>query len=61
MKFELDAVFVEHGCAGYPLATRILGALARDVPVTHVADDRARRPGPYPARAIRSAQANGGW
>ena len=45
MKFDLDAVFVEHGCAGYPLATRILRALPRDVPVTHVADAReAARP-----------------
>jgi spore photoproduct lyase len=40
MKFELDAVFVEHGCADSVLATRILRALPRDVPVTHVADAR---------------------
>jgi spore photoproduct lyase len=49
MKFDLDAVFVEHGCAGSALATRILGALARDVPVTHVADNDTReatRPAP---------------
>src|SRR3984957_3038372 len=40
MKFELDAVYVEHGCADSTLATRILDALPRDVPVTHVADAR---------------------
>jgi spore photoproduct lyase len=45
MKFDLDAVFVEHGCASSALATRILSALPRDVPVTHVADTReATRP-----------------
>jgi spore photoproduct lyase len=44
-KFELDAVYVEHGCADSTLATRILDALPRDVPVTHVADSReATRP-----------------
>src|SRR5260370_38645005 len=40
MKFDLDAVFVEHGCADSELATRVLRALPRDVPVTHVADAR---------------------
>jgi len=40
MKFDLDAVFVEHGCAGSALAMRILRAIPRDVPVTHVADAR---------------------
>src|ERR1700722_6530296 len=45
MKFELDAVYVEHGCADSTLATRILDALPRDVPVTHIADVReASRP-----------------
>ncbi len=45
MKFDLDAVFVEHGCASSALATRILRALPRDVPVTHVGDVReAARP-----------------
>ena len=45
MKFDLDAVFVEHGCADSALATRILRSLPRDVPVTHVADAReATRP-----------------
>ena len=45
MKFELDAVFVEHGCEGSALATRVLGALPREVPVTIVADAReAARP-----------------
>ena len=45
MKFELDAVFVEHGCEGSALATRVLGALPREVPVTMVADAReAARP-----------------
>src|ERR1700722_14058389 len=45
MKFELDAVYVEHGCADSTLATRILDALPRDVPVTHIADSReAARP-----------------
>ncbi len=42
MKFELDAVFVEHGCAGSALLTRVLRALPRDVPVTHVADNETR-------------------
>src|ERR1700722_16403926 len=45
MKFELDAVYVEHGCADSTLATRILDALPRDVPVTHIPDSReAARP-----------------
>ena len=45
MKFDLDAVFVEHGCEGSALATRVLGALPREVPVTIVADAReATRP-----------------
>jgi spore photoproduct lyase len=44
-KFDFDAVFVEHGCADSSLATRVLRALPRDVPVTHVADAReAARP-----------------
>ena len=38
-------MFVEHGCADSALAMRILDALPRDVPVTHVADSReAARP-----------------
>ncbi|MGC2493382.1 SPL family radical SAM protein [Candidatus Binatus sp.] len=40
MKFDLDAVFVEDGCADSALATRILSAIPRNVPVTHVADAR---------------------
>jgi spore photoproduct lyase len=45
LKFDLDAVYVEHGCAYSELTTRILHALPRDVPVTHVADAReASRP-----------------
>jgi spore photoproduct lyase len=45
MKFDLDAVFVERGCAGSALVARILRALPPDVPVTHVADTReAARP-----------------
>jgi spore photoproduct lyase len=45
MKFELDAVFVEDGCADSALATRVLRALPRDAPVTRVADAReAARP-----------------
>ena len=44
-KFDFDAVFVEDGCADSALATRVLRALPRDVPVTHVADARdASRP-----------------
>ena len=39
-RFELDAVFVEHGCGDSALAARILRALPRDVPVTHIADAR---------------------
>jgi DNA repair photolyase len=47
MKFDLDAVFVEDGCANSALATRILRALPRNLPVTHVADAReAARPAP---------------
>ena len=45
MKFELDAVFVEHGCEDSALATRVLRALPPDVPVTIVANAReATRP-----------------
>jgi spore photoproduct lyase len=40
MKFGLDAVYVERGCEDSALATRVLDALARDVPVTHIADAR---------------------
>jgi spore photoproduct lyase len=44
-KFDLDAVFIEDGCADSALAIRILRALPCDVPVTHVADVReAARP-----------------
>jgi len=45
MKFDLDAVFVEDGCANSALATRILSAIPHDVSVTHVVDAReAARP-----------------
>ena len=45
MKFDLDAVIIEDGCADSALATRILRALPREVPVTLVADAReAARP-----------------
>jgi spore photoproduct lyase len=45
VKFDLDAVFVEEGCADSALATRVIRALPRDVPVTHIADSReASRP-----------------
>jgi spore photoproduct lyase len=45
--FDLDAVYIEQGCADSTLATRVLRALPRDVPVTHVADAReAARPAP---------------
>ncbi len=40
MNFDLDAVFVEDGCADSALATRVLRALPRDLPVTLVADAR---------------------
>ncbi len=40
MKFDLDAVFVEHGCADSALAARILRSIPRDVPVTHIEDGR---------------------
>jgi spore photoproduct lyase len=47
MKFDLDAVFVEDGCADSALATRILRALPHDVPVSHVNDARdVSRPEP---------------
>ena len=52
MKFDLDAVFVEHGCAGSALATRILSALPRHVPVTHVADHETRE-ATRPASGVR--------
>ncbi len=45
MKFELDALYVENGCADSALATRVLRAISRDVPVTHIVDAReASRP-----------------
>ena len=37
---NLDAVFVERGCAGSALATRVLRALPRDLPVKHIDDAR---------------------
>ena len=40
MKFDLDAVFIEHGCADSALATRIIRAIPADVPVSRVADAR---------------------
>ncbi|HKN12198.1 MAG TPA: hypothetical protein VJX68_03295 [Candidatus Binatus sp.] len=40
MKFDLDAVHVEGECADSALATRVLRALPRDVPVTHLPDAR---------------------
>lgn len=40
VKFDLDAVFIEQGCESAALATRVVGLLPRDVPVTHVADAR---------------------
>jgi spore photoproduct lyase len=42
MKFDLDSVFIEHGCADSALATRLLRALPREVPVTHVGDNETR-------------------
>ena len=45
VKFDLDAVFVEEGCADSALAARVVRALPRDLPVTHIADAReASRP-----------------
>ncbi|HEV2169796.1 MAG TPA: hypothetical protein VGR40_02555, partial [Candidatus Binatus sp.] len=38
MKFDLDAVFIEQGCADSALATRVLRALPPDVTVTHISD-----------------------
>ena len=55
MKFDLDAVFVEDGCANSALATRVLRALPRNVPLTHVAD--AREAGAARARRARSDSA----
>ena len=52
MKFDLDSVFVEHGCADSALATRVLHALPRDVPVTHVGDNDARE-ATRPASGVR--------
>ncbi len=50
MKFDLDAVFVEHGCANSALAIRVLRALPRNLPVTHVADAREAARPEYGAR-----------
>ena len=45
MKFDLDAVLIEDGCAKSALATRVLSAIPRNVSVTHIADAReASRP-----------------
>ncbi len=47
MKFDLDAVFVEHGCADSALAGRVLRALPGTIPVTQIADaSEAARPSP---------------
>jgi len=40
MKFDLDAVFIEHGCADSALAARIVRAIPADVPVREVSDAR---------------------
>jgi spore photoproduct lyase len=40
VKFELDRVYVEEGCADSALATRVLDAIPPTVPVTYVADAR---------------------
>jgi len=42
MKFDLDAVLVEHGCANSALTTRVLRSIPPHVPVTHVADNETR-------------------
>ena len=58
MNFDLDAVFVEDGCADSALATRVLRALPRDLPVTHVADAREASPSHLRcARSVRRRQA----
>jgi spore photoproduct lyase len=40
MKFDLDAVFIERGCADSALAARILRALPPGTPVHHIDDAR---------------------
>ena len=40
MKFDLDAVFIEHRCADSALAARIIASIPGSVPVHHVADAR---------------------
>ena len=40
MKFDLDAVFIEHGCADSALVARIIHAIPADVPVSQIADAR---------------------
>jgi spore photoproduct lyase len=40
MKFDLDAVFIERGCADSALAARIIRSIPAGVPVHHVADAR---------------------
>ena len=40
MKFDLDAVFIERGCADLALTNRIIRAIPTTVPVHHVADAR---------------------
>jgi len=40
MKFDLEAVFIERGCADSALAARIIRAIPADVPVHEIADAR---------------------
>jgi len=40
MNFDLDALFIEHGCADSTLAARIIRSIPAGVPVHHVADAR---------------------
>src|ERR1700681_2540750 len=40
MKFDLDALFIEHGCADSALTARIVRAIQSHVPVLQIADAR---------------------
>jgi spore photoproduct lyase len=54
MKFDLNAVFIERGCADSALAARIIRAIPAGVPVRQVADAReVAKPAPDPFGACK--------
>ena len=40
MKFDLDAIYIDHACRETPLARRIIARAASIMPVSFVADGR---------------------